>query len=301
MKKFLLYPFLLSCLIYFPAFAFASPLRVLSVQSLVSTGNRISDFSTTESCTDHGYAWPADRTYLGVKSVPDDQGARIVDIMDNSPAQKAGLQKDDIITNVDGKQIDGPEKLAEVVTSLKADQKVKVTYLRDGKKKTVSVVLGLMPDNMQGFRDFGQIAPSEPRPFVVPQPYSMPYPRQWQEAPTDPRRYRAPFMPNPYQRLPYMTIPRIQKPELGLQIQDSENDSGVTVLEVRPGTPAAEAGILKGDLIKTVNGANVRNVPETIGEINKAKGSDYTLEIVRGGKKIAVTVKTKKVLRKADI
>lgn len=43
------------------------------------------------------------------------RGAKIVDVMPNTPAAKAGLQNDDVILSVDGKRIDGTGGLQNAI------------------------------------------------------------------------------------------------------------------------------------------------------------------------------------------
>ena len=62
-------------------------------------------------------------------------------ILPGSPAQKAGLRGGDIITALDGTPINSPDELIVAVRSRNVGDVVRLTYLRDGSQKTVSLTL----------------------------------------------------------------------------------------------------------------------------------------------------------------
>ncbi|GAA3544823.1 S1C family serine protease [Nocardioides daeguensis] len=69
-------------------------------------------------------------------------GARIAEIEKGSAAADAGLRQDDVITAIDGHQIEGTEALIATVRSYRPGDTVKVTYLRGGKQSTAELELG---------------------------------------------------------------------------------------------------------------------------------------------------------------
>jgi len=71
------------------------------------------------------------------------EGAYVQDVVASSPADKAGIQKDDIITKVDGKKLtDAGGGLAKVISGKKVGDKLSVEVWRDGQTKSFSVTLG---------------------------------------------------------------------------------------------------------------------------------------------------------------
>ena len=82
--------------------------------------------------------------FLGVVTSADDDpaGARIVRVLDDSPAEEADLEIGDVITKVDDEAVDGPEELAEAIREHDPDDEVTITYQRDGQTATVTVELG---------------------------------------------------------------------------------------------------------------------------------------------------------------
>ncbi len=60
----------------------------------------------------------------------------------NGPADDAGLEPGDVITKLDNTVIDSGPTLIGTIWSHKPGEKVKLTFERDGKERTVEVTLG---------------------------------------------------------------------------------------------------------------------------------------------------------------
>ena len=80
---------------------------------------------------------------MGSKST---DGALISDISEGSPADKAGLKRGDVVVNFDGEPIKEPKSLSKLVGMKAPGTSSKITVIRDGKNKDITVVLGKMPD-----------------------------------------------------------------------------------------------------------------------------------------------------------
>ncbi|HXB94044.1 MAG TPA: trypsin-like peptidase domain-containing protein [Puia sp.] len=81
----------------------------------------------------------AKKKELGINS--DADGVFVMEVAPNSAADEAGLKKGDIITEVNGLSVSSDARLAELVATQKPGDHVKLTYVRDGEKKTTDVVL----------------------------------------------------------------------------------------------------------------------------------------------------------------
>ncbi len=91
--------------------------------------------------------------YFGVK---DGAGVLVTEVPADTPAAKAGLKAGDVIVGVGDKDVADTGALQQALAGTKAEQKVKVRYLRQGKKKDADVTLGEMPEGaVSEFRFFG--------------------------------------------------------------------------------------------------------------------------------------------------
>ena len=78
---------------------------------------------------------------LGVMTKTVDDGAEITSVVEKSAAESAGLQNGDIIKKIDDRTVESTSNLTEIIGKYKPDDKVTVTYLREGKEKSVSATL----------------------------------------------------------------------------------------------------------------------------------------------------------------
>ena len=76
---------------------------------------------------------------LGIKET---SGALISGVESNSPADKAGLKRGDLVIELAGKKVADSTSLRNMVAATAPGTKVDVKFIRDGKEQTVSVTLG---------------------------------------------------------------------------------------------------------------------------------------------------------------
>jgi serine protease Do len=74
------------------------------------------------------------------------EGALLTQVTKGSAAEKAGLEIEDIILKFDGKKINRAGELPFIVGLLEPGTKVKVDILREGKRKTLKLIVGERPD-----------------------------------------------------------------------------------------------------------------------------------------------------------
>ena len=83
---------------------------------------------------------------LGLKQA---EGAIVGEVMDGSPAPKAGFKVGDAITAVNGKPVKDSRDLALRISQMDPGTKVTVTYWRGGESHTADVTLGTLPDTQK--------------------------------------------------------------------------------------------------------------------------------------------------------
>jgi putative serine protease PepD len=85
-----------------------------------------------------------EHAYLGV-SLPNDGAARIQDVVNGAPADRAGLRAGDEVTAVDGDAIESGDQLREKIDAQRPGEKLTLTITRSGDERTVEVTLGERP------------------------------------------------------------------------------------------------------------------------------------------------------------
>jgi len=101
-------------------------------------------------------------------------GALVASVVADSPADRAGLQRGDVVTELEGLAVDGPRTLSRLVGDLDAGDEVEIEYLRNGERRETSVVLGGLDEAQMR----AAVEPVEPGS----QPYRY-YRYQWPETP----------------------------------------------------------------------------------------------------------------------
>jgi len=98
------------------------------------------------------------RGYLGVSvqpvtpdlaasfNLPEEQGALVAEVVEGSPAQKAGIKEGDVILEFNGKPIHEMNELPHLVANAPVGKQVPVLVLRDGKKETFNVAIEQLKD-----------------------------------------------------------------------------------------------------------------------------------------------------------
>lgn len=212
------------------------------------------------------------RGYLGVNPVELDEararaynvepgsGVLIGNIPDlNAPAGKAGLRSGDIILTFDGKKVSSPRELTDTVTATPVGKSCVVEYLRDGQKQSVTVVLAERLPQSASNRQ----TPEEPEPEATPMSVSAA--RLGIEA----------------QELTPAVASRLR----------INSDSGVLVRQVKPGSPAGEAGIAHGDVILRVDRFPIRTTGDLV-EADKAlkSGDEVSVQVLKSGRTLFLNV-----------
>ena len=210
----------------------------------------------------------SNRAMLGVVTVQAEGGAKITEVTKESGAEKAGLKEDDIITKVGDKKIENSNDLIATIGTHKPNDKVDVTYKRNGKEVKTSATLG----------------ESKTRSFTMNGNYEgMDYPDN----------LIAPFGSG-------FTFNR--KPKVGLQIMDVEEGTGVQIREVEDESAASKAGLKEGDVITEVNGKSIAGVDAMKEQIKDIKeGDSFKMTYRRGGNTQTAEVKIPKRLKTANL
>jgi serine protease Do len=195
------------------------------------------------------------KAMLGVMTDPrsNKNGAVVKDVTPGSPAEEAGLERGDVITSIDGKSIRSAEDLvAEIGSRHEAGDKVTINYERNGKERAATA----------------KLQPAQPQ-------MSM---RSFRMNPDDMNG----DMPNSFFRsFPFSAMDDASpSPKLGVSAEDRADGEGVRILDVKPNSPAENAGLKEGDVITRIGEDRISSVDELQMNLRGAKaGEKLKLEI----------------------
>ena len=216
------------------------------------------------------YAGPADkRARLGIQMEKDEKGVLITAVLPGSAAEKAALQKGDIITRIDRQKLESPEALQEYINGKKAGDQIRLYYTREGKKKEVLVTL----EEASGIAGL--------RTFLVPA-----------------ERFSDEELKKMIGDLPGMGYGLMEgrwgKQRLGLQVEELPDEKGLKVVEVQAGSSADRAGLRKGDIITAIGKQPIQQLEDLRAALEK-EPAQLQLQILREGKQMELSVPFKKL------
>ena len=192
-------------------------------------------------------------------------GVMVNDIVNDGPAEKSGLQREDVIVRFDGKRIRDTKDLTRAVRRITPGKKVKLEIVRNQEKKQLTISVDEQP--------------------------SRSYSRH--------RSRREKRKPRTY------SFRGDRRPWLGVHIAnlnddlssyfDAGKDEGVLVLSVVEESPAEAAGLKAGDIITQINSEKVHNKEELIELISDAEDEQVEITFKRKGDERKVVVELERM------
>jgi serine protease Do len=178
--------------------------------------------------------------------LPAERGVVLGKIVPDSPAAKAGLKENDVLTEINGQRVEGAAQFRRMIHEIPAGRTIQLTVWRDGRMQTISATLGKSEQSRHAMK------------MMTPTPGTF--------------AFRMPEIPE---------IPSMEwngslllggQPRLGIDAEDlsgqlgaffgAPDGEGILVREVNSGSPAEKAGVKAGDVITSLNGERIRTVGE---------------------------------------
>ena len=201
--------------------------------------------------------------------LPAERGALLSAIVPDSPAAKAGLKEQDVITELNGQRVEGAVQFRRMVREIPAGRTLQLAVWRGGKSQTVSATLAKREerhgDAPRGFR-------SREFNFRMPEIPEVP------EMPDF--NWHAGMLAGNRSRL------GIDGDDLSGQLGEyfgAPDGEAVLVRGVNEASPAEKAGIKAGDVLIKFNGERIRTVGDLreklagLGEMKEKKAVKITL------------------------
>jgi S1-C subfamily serine protease len=206
-----------------------------------------------------------------------ERGVVLGKIVPDSPAAKAGLKENDVVTEINGQRVESAAQFRRMIHEIPAGRSIQLTVWRDGRTQTISATLGKSEERRQVMTR------------VAPMPGAF--------------AFRMPEMPE----IPSMewngNMLRGGQPRLGIDAEDisgqlgaffgAPDGEGILVRDVNSGSPAEKAGVKAGDVISSLNGERIRSVGELREKLSaKRDDKDRTVKlgVLRNKSEISLTV-----------
>jgi C-terminal processing protease CtpA/Prc len=198
------------------------------------------------------------------------RGVGVTQVMKDSPAEKAGLKKDDVILRFDGESVTSARKLSRLVGESSADQTVRITISRGGAEQEVSATLskhnmanllgaGIKDEILRGMgKDFPQINSGD-----------------WPQIDSGDGNFIFSFGGTRRIGVSTQTLTKQLADYFGAK------DGGVLITSVTDNSPAAKAGLKAGDVITAVDGEKVTSAGDISRAINKKQDGEVSIAILR--------------------
>jgi len=214
-----------------------------------------------------------------------ERGVVLNSIVPDSPAAKAGLKENDVVTEINGQRIEGASQFRRMIREIPAGRTAQITVWRDGRAQTISVTLGKAEERRHSLKMFTP-PPGAPGSFAFAMPeIPMVPPMEWDSS----------------------RLMMGGQPRLGIDAEDlngqlgsffgAPDGEGILVREVNPGSAAEKGGLKAGDVITSVNGERVRTVGDLREKLDakreaKDKDKDQTVKlgVLRNKSEVSLTV-----------
>jgi len=204
-------------------------------------------------------------------------GLTVINVAENSAAQKAGLKIHDILVKFNDQLLFNGEQFTELVRAKKAGDRATMEITRQGATQTIEVTLSEMD------------LPDEPRAWT---------PQANLKEVID-RRIKDIFITKPdvkvfppsalMQKVTFLGVEAKKLDDSLMAQMGLENNAGVLVGHVVEKSPAEKAGIKEHDVIMRFNGKIVKGSSDFVEKIQKCLPNETVeMEIIRGGKTMTI-------------
>ena len=189
--------------------------------------------------------------------LPNTSGALIMRVPDG-PAQRAGIEPGDVVVEFGGKPVKDSDSLVGMVVNTKPGTSVPIVVYRNNQRRTLNVVVSELDLDAELTRTA--------------------------------RRGNSPNEPPPTPTGFGMTLDPLT-PEMVRRLDLPSMAGGAIVTDVERNSPAANGGVLPGDVILEVNRQKVQNVSQITRELQKVQpGQPVFMLVSRNGDNVFVTM-----------
>src|SRR5882672_3387223 len=223
------------------------------------------------------------------------RGVGITQVVKDSPAEKAGLKKDDVIVRFEGDSVTSVRKLNRLVSEVAPDQSVRLNLSRGGGEPEVAVTIGKRNESINtmdwhGLDKLKGLDKLEGLDKLKELEVMPPGANVWKWQGQGPGEDGMFFAFGNHRRIGVSTM------QLTKQLADYfgiGDGKGVLVTSVVDDSPAAKAGLKAGDVVTAIDGDKVEGAGDLARGINKKKDGDVTLTVIRNKNQRTINVTPK--------
>lgn len=193
------------------------------------------------------------------------RGVAVKRVIEDSPAARAGIRKDDVILRFNGEEVTSVHKLNRLISEVAPDHTARLTISRGGAEQEISVTMA----KRENF----------PRSFQLTLPEGLDRLGDDLGRLGDmPNREDFSFIFGANRRIG-VGVSQLTK-QLG-EYFGVPGGRGALITSVREGGPAARAGLKAGDVITAVDGKAIERVADLTRELNRKGDGEITIKIIR--------------------
>ncbi len=234
------------------------------------------------------YAENINRENMGRYHLNQVRGVGVTQVVKDSPAEKAGLRKDDVILRVDGENVNSVRKLNRLISEMAPDHNVRVAVSRNGAETEITATVGKRSNSAFA----GDLMPGGSKlwKWEGPDSKSFKFEGPLFNREDFPNHGDFTFMLGNRRRIGVSSI------QLTKQLADYfgiADGKGVLVTSVTDDGPAAKAGVRAGDVITAIDGESVDSPGDLSRVINRKKEGDVSLTVIRNKQQQTIRVTPK--------
>jgi serine protease Do len=237
------------------------------------------------------YAEDINKENMARYNMREARGVGITQVVKDSPAEKAGLRKDDVILKFEGENVTSTRKLNRLVSEVAPDQVARLVISRGGGEQELSVTVGKRNNVFHaGDWNFDHLKELKGLDKLKDLEKNFPPGAKTWKWEGEPGKDGGVFFFGPRRRIGVTTTPLTKQLAEYFGVADGE---GVLVSSVADDSPAAKAGIKAGDVITAIDGEKIDGAGDLSRAINKKKDGDVTLTVIRNKNQRTINVTPK--------